>query len=75
MRIGNGKIAEDRIIVEGEALAESAEVTVLCADEPEFELNDADEAALIRAVGEAGRGETLECCRGAVPISALMARP
>ena len=36
------------------------EVTVPCAEEPEFELNDADEAALLEAIGEADRGEALD---------------
>jgi hypothetical protein len=60
MRITKGRVAEGRIIVEGEALAEGAEVTVLCADEPSFELSADDEAALLQAIGEADRGETLD---------------
>ena len=46
--------------MEGEAFAECAEVAVLCADEPSFKLNEADEAALLEAIGEADRGETLD---------------
>ncbi len=60
MLIAKGRVAEGRIIVEGEALPEGAEVTVLFADEPEFELNEADEAALLEAMDEADRGETLD---------------
>ena len=30
MRITKGRVAEGRIVVDGEALAEGAEVTVLC---------------------------------------------
>ncbi len=60
MRITKGRVAEGRIVVEGEALAEGAEVTVLCADEPSFELSGDDEAALLEAMGEADRGETLD---------------
>ena len=60
MRIAKGRVSEGHIIVEGKALAEGAEVTVLCADEPSFKLNEADEAALLEAIGEADRGEALD---------------
>ena len=36
------------------------EVAVPCAEEPGFELNDADEAALLEAIREADRGEALD---------------
>ncbi len=48
------------IIVEGEPLADGVDVTVLCADEPEFELSDNDQADLLQAIAEADRGETLD---------------
>ena len=60
MRIAKGRVAKGHIIVEGEAFAEGAEITVLCADEPSFKLNEADEAALLEAIGEADRGEALD---------------
>ncbi|MEK7406135.1 MAG: hypothetical protein AAB225_13600 [Acidobacteriota bacterium] len=60
MRITKGKVVGGRIIVEGEPLTEGADVTVLCADEPVFELSAADEAALLEASAEADRGETLD---------------
>lgn len=60
MRIAKGTVAKGHIIVEGEALAEGAEVTVLCTDEPSFKLNEADEAAILEAIGEADRGEALD---------------
>ncbi len=60
MRITKGKVAEGRIIVEGEPLTEGADVIVLCADEPSFELSAEDEAALLQAMAEGDRGETLD---------------
>ena len=35
-------------------------MTVLCTDEPSFKLNEADEAAILEAIGEADRGEALD---------------
>ena len=60
MRIAKGKVADGRIVVEGEPLAEGAEVTVLCDDEAGFELSADDEAAILQAIAEADRGETLD---------------
>ena len=60
MRITKGRVAEGRIILEGEPLAEGADVTVLCADESGFELSAEDESALLQAMAEAERGETLD---------------
>ena len=60
MRITKGKVVGGRIMVEGEPLTEGADVTVLCADEPVFELSAADGAALLQAIAEADRGETLD---------------
>ena len=60
MRIAKGRVAEGRVIVEGEALAEGAEVTVLCTDEPSFELSEADVAELLEAIDEADRGKALD---------------
>ena len=60
MRITKGKVVDGRIIVEGEPLTEGAAVTVLCVDEASFELGADDEAALLRAIAEADRGELLD---------------
>ena len=60
MRITKGRVTDGRIVVEGELLAEGAEVTVLSVDEPGFELSDDDEAALLLAIAEADRGEVLD---------------
>ena len=47
-------------MVDGEPLADGSDVTILCADEPGFELSDDDQAALLQAIAEADRGETLD---------------
>jgi predicted RNase H-like HicB family nuclease len=60
MRITKGKVVDGRIIVEGETLTEGAAVTVLRVDEASFELGADDEAALLRAIAEADRGELLD---------------
>jgi hypothetical protein len=60
MRIMKGKVVDGRVLVEGEPLTEGADVTVLCADEPVFDLSADDEAALLQAIAEADRGETLD---------------
>jgi hypothetical protein len=60
MRITKGKVVGGRVLVEGEPLKEGANVTVLCADEPTFELNAEDETALLQAIAEADRGEALD---------------
>ncbi len=60
MRIARGHVSNGRIIVEGEPLADGAEVAVILADESSFELSADDEAGLLLAVAEADRGETLD---------------
>ncbi|MSV28482.1 MAG: hypothetical protein EXQ52_07025 [Bryobacterales bacterium] len=60
MRITKGRVLGGRIVVEGEPLADGVDVTVLCADEPGFELSDADQAELLQAIAEADHGKTLE---------------
>ena len=60
MRVTKGKVVGGHVVVEGEPLADGASVTVLCADEPEFELNDDDQADLLQAIAEADRGETVD---------------
>jgi len=60
MRVTKGKVVGGRIVVEGETLADGSSVTILCTDEPEFELSDDDQAELLQAIAEADRGETLD---------------
>jgi len=60
MRITRGKVVGGQIVVEGEPLKEGSTVTILFPEEPTFQLNDADEAALLAAIAEADRGEALD---------------
>jgi hypothetical protein len=60
MRITKGKVVGGHIVVEGERLADGSDVTILCADQPEFELGDDDQAELLQAIAEADRGEMLD---------------
>ena len=60
MRITRGKVVGGQIVVEGEPLQEGSTVTILFPEERSFQLNDADEAALLAAIAEADRGEALE---------------
>ena len=46
--------------MEGEPLKEGSTVTILFPEERTFQLNDADEAALLAAIAEADRGEALD---------------
>ena len=59
MRITRGKVVGGQIVVEGEPLKEGSTVTILFPEERTFQLNDADEAALLAAIAEADRGEAL----------------
>ena len=49
-----------QIVVEGEPLKEGSTVTILFPEERSFQLNPADEAALLAAIAEADRGEALD---------------
>ena len=60
MRITRGKVVGGQIVVDGEPLKEGATVTILFPEERTFQLNDADEAALLAAIAEADRGEALD---------------
>jgi len=60
MRITRGKVVGGQIVVEGEPLKEGSTVTILFPEERTFQLNDADEAALLAAIAEADRGEALD---------------
>jgi hypothetical protein len=60
MKVVTGKVVAGRIEVEGEPLKEGCTVMVL-APEPDgtFVLDAASEEALLAAMGEADRGETI----------------
>ena len=60
MRITRGKVVGGQIVVEGEPLKEGSTVTILFPEERTFQLNDADESALLAAIAEADRGEALD---------------
>jgi len=60
MRITKGRVVGGQVVIEGEPLADGADVTILCADEEGFELSDDDQADLLQAMSEADRGETLD---------------
>jgi hypothetical protein len=54
------KVVDGHIVVEGEALSEGSDVTVLVSEGDAFTLNAEDEAALLEAIGEADRGDLLD---------------
>jgi hypothetical protein len=60
MKVVSGKVVPGRIVVEGEPLEEGCTVTVLAPERNETFVLDAEaEAALLAAIGEADRGETV----------------
>jgi hypothetical protein len=60
MGIATGTVVAGKIRVEGVSLAEGSIVTVLTPDASgEISLDAADEAALLEAIAEAERGETI----------------
>ena len=60
MRITRGKVVDGHIVVEDEPLQEGSTVTILFPEERTFELNEADEAALLAAIAEADQGKALD---------------
>ena len=61
MRITSGKVVSGKVVIEGDVLPEGATVTVVAPeDSEEFELGPADESALLEAIQQADRGQTLE---------------
>ncbi len=60
MRIRTGEAAGSRIILEGPVRAGAGEVAALCADRAGEATGD---GVLFGAMGEAGRGETLDAAR------------
>lgn len=60
MKIITGKVVAGRIVIEDASLEEGATVTVLAPEQDEtFALDSKDEAALLAALAEADRGETI----------------
>jgi len=60
MKVVTGKVVSGRIVVEGEPLQEGCTVTVLAPEPDEaFVLDSASEEALLAAMAEADRGETI----------------
>ena len=60
MIITTGKVRGGRIEIDATALPEGTKVTVLAREgEESFELGPEDEAALLAAIAEAERGETV----------------
>ncbi len=60
MRVTTGRIIDGRIEVAGETFTEGLTVTILVPEEDEaFELGPEDEAALLEAMAEGDRGETV----------------
>jgi len=60
MLITTGRVRRGRIEVDSAALPEGTKVTVLAREgEESFELGPEDEAALLAAIAEAERGETV----------------
>ena len=60
MKIITGKVVAGRIVVEGEPLEEGTTVTVLAPESDEaFVLDAESEEALLAAIAEADRGETV----------------
>ena len=60
MRITKGKVIGGHVIVDGEPLDEGSIVTVLISDERSFTLGEEDEAALLKAIAEADRGDLVD---------------
>lgn len=60
MQIATGKVIAGKIVVDGLALDEGAEVTVIAKDgDSGFDLTPAEEAELREAIMEAERGQTI----------------
>ena len=61
MRIATGKVVAGKVVVDGSPFEEGAQVTVIAADDTEtFELGREDEEALLAAIAEANRGESVD---------------
>jgi hypothetical protein len=61
MMFARGKVVDGKVIVEGPALEEGAEVMVLLReDEEDFELTPQQEAELLESIEQANRGDTVD---------------
>jgi hypothetical protein len=61
MRVATGKVVAGKVVIEGAPFEDGAKVTVIAADDAEtFKLGPEDAAALLAAIGEADRGETID---------------
>jgi hypothetical protein len=60
MKVATGRVIDGRVVVEGTAFDEGAVVTILARDDDEtFDLSPEQEAELLIAIAEAGRGEVI----------------
>ena len=60
MRVATGQIVGDKVVVDGEAFADGAEVTIIAGEDNElFTASPEQEAALLAAVAEIERGEVV----------------
>lgn len=58
MKVASGKVVGGKVLVEDASLTEGASVAVLVRENDEtFEVNSEEEAALLRAVADADRGD------------------
>lgn len=68
MRIVSGKVIGGKVVVDDGSLDEGTIVTVVAPEgQDAFELREEDEAALLRSIAQADRGEV-------VPASAVLGR-
>lgn len=60
MRVATGKIIGGKVVVDGEAFVDGAEVTIIAGEDDElFTASPEQEAALLAAVAEIERGEVV----------------
>jgi hypothetical protein len=60
MRVATGTVVGGKVVVDGAAFADGAEVTVIASDHDEqFTASPEQEAALLSAVAEVERGEVV----------------
>jgi hypothetical protein len=60
MKVASGKVVDGKVVLDEPVFVEGATVTVLAREEDEsFEVTPEMEAALLEAIGEADRGETV----------------
>ena len=68
MKVASGKVVGGKVVLEGDAFAEGAEVTVLAREDDEtFSVSPEQEGELLSAIAELERGES-------VPAAELLAR-